>query len=120
MTGNYSANFVCNQILRVIKESELNYLINETPYSSFITIRKKFVKNSDAHKAPENPSSGDDLVLGDVVLRQENISLRCKLKNLQKDKCEIEIKNEELVLNVEGLNKNIVILKKEITALVLG
>ena len=117
MTGTYSANFVCKQILRVIKESELNYLINETPYSSFITIRKKFVKNSDAHEAPENPSSGDDLVLGDVVLRQENISLRCKLKNLQKDKCEIEIKNEELVLNVEGLNKNISDLEKENSSL---
>ena len=41
-----TANSVCNQVLQIIKESNLNFLINETPYSAFVTIRKKFVKCS--------------------------------------------------------------------------
>ena len=41
-----TANSACNQILKIVKESNLNFLINETPYSAHVTIRKKFVKNS--------------------------------------------------------------------------
>ena len=76
MTGNSKANYVCNQVLRVIKESDLNYLVNETPYSAFITIRKKFIKNREVQEASGTVNCIDDLALSDVVLRQENISLR--------------------------------------------
>ena len=44
MVENVRANQVCERILKFIKESNLNYLINETPYSSFVTIRKRFTK----------------------------------------------------------------------------
>ena len=39
-----SAQFACGQILFCLKNSNLNYLVKETPYSAYITIRKKFVK----------------------------------------------------------------------------
>ena len=40
-----SANYSCDKVLFVLKNSNLNYLLNETPYSAYITIRKKFVKD---------------------------------------------------------------------------
>ena len=45
MVENVMANQVCEQILNYVKASNLNYLINETPYSSVITVRKRFTKD---------------------------------------------------------------------------
>ena len=104
MYDNSKANFVCNQVLRVIKESDLNYLVNETPYSAFITIRKKFIKNREVHEASEYTPAGDDMVLSDVVLRQENIALRQKFKDLERDKCQLKIDIEEVEIKNEALN----------------
>ena len=44
MVGDVRANKVCEQLLNSVKASNLNYLINETPYLAFITIRKRFAK----------------------------------------------------------------------------
>ena len=96
MNGNSKASFVCNQVLRVIKESDLNYLVNETPYSAFITIRKKFLKTREVHEASENTSACDAMVLSDVVLRQENIALRTQFKELERDKCQLKMNIEAL------------------------
>ena len=50
MTGEklsqFSAEFACGQILFSLKNSNLNYLVRETPYSAYITIRKKLVKEA--------------------------------------------------------------------------
>ena len=113
MTGNSKLSFVCNQVLRVIKESDLNYLVKETPYSAYITIRKKFVKNREVHEASGIATSVDDLPLSDIVLRQENISLRQKFNDFERDRCHLTIKNEELDLKVESLSKNISDLESE-------
>ena len=44
MDHNIKAHIVCENLLNKVKHSKLNYLVNETPYSVFITIRKKFTK----------------------------------------------------------------------------
>ena len=95
------ASFVCNQILKVIKESRLNYLVNKTPYSAHITIRKKFVKHVEA----EDTHVVDDFALSDVALRQENLSLRQKLKDLASDNGLLTIEVEKLELKVEEIVK---------------
>ena len=41
MVGDVRANKVCEQLLNSVKTSNLNYLVNETPYSAFITIRNQ-------------------------------------------------------------------------------
>ena len=49
MTSEISAEFSCGQILFTLKQSKLNYVVRETPFSAHITISKKFIiKNSDA------------------------------------------------------------------------
>ena len=44
MIGKNSSEFACGQVLYSIKMSKLDYLVKETPYSMYVTIRKKFVK----------------------------------------------------------------------------
>ena len=39
------AHTVCEQMLSILKSSNLNYIVKETPYSAFVTIRKRFVKD---------------------------------------------------------------------------
>ena len=99
MTDNLRASIMCNQVLRVVKESKLNYLVNETPYSAFVTIRKKIVKHIEA----EDTHAVDDLALSDVVLRQENISLRQKLCSLESEKGLLREEIETLEQKVEEL-----------------
>ena len=44
MAGESSAEFACGQVLFGLKMSNLNYVVKETPFSAYVTIRKKFVK----------------------------------------------------------------------------
>ena len=46
MTVKNSPDFACGQILFSLKMSKLNYLVNETPYSMYVTVRKKFLKDT--------------------------------------------------------------------------
>ena len=41
------ANLTCEQILKYIKLSNLNFNIVESPFSATITIKKTFIKNKD-------------------------------------------------------------------------
>ena len=44
MVTNIRAHNICEKLLTYIKASKLNYLVHETPYSVFITIRKRVIK----------------------------------------------------------------------------
>ena len=46
MASKNSQDFACGQVLFSLKTSKLNYLVNETPYSVYITIRKKFMRDN--------------------------------------------------------------------------
>ena len=51
-----SPNFACGQVIFNLKMSKLNYVVKETPYSAYITIRKKFICSGDK---PQDPSIVD-------------------------------------------------------------
>ena len=101
MTNNVSANSVCNQLLKIVKDSNLNYLVNETPYSAYVTIRKTFVRNSSEvtlagkdlnqeNLAKENDAPQDKF----EALIVENNTLRRKLSQLESDNKNINIRLE--------------------------
>ena len=46
MVGEISPEFACGQVLFGLKMSNLNYVVKETPYSVYLTIRKSFVKET--------------------------------------------------------------------------
>ena len=101
MTNKLSANSVCNQLLKIVKDSNLNYLVNETPYSAYVTIRKTFVRNSSEvtlagkdlnqeNLAKENDAPQDKF----EALIVENNTLRRKLSQLESDNKNINIRLE--------------------------
>ena len=54
MVGDISAQHACGQILFSLKNSNLNYLVKETPYSAYITIRKKYIKEIGVNDVPNS------------------------------------------------------------------
>ena len=71
MVGESSPDFACGQILFGLKLSNLHYIVKETPYSMYVTIRKKFVK--------------DVIEKQNVDTNDENNSELCILKEKVKD-----------------------------------
>ena len=49
MTGKTIAKNALGQVLICLRMSKLNYVAKETPYSAYVTIRKKFVKDADGN-----------------------------------------------------------------------
>ena len=60
-----SPNETCDQIMKSIKNSNLHFILQETPHSVYITIRKKFVRESEAHakKEVQDDNSQELLIL---------------------------------------------------------
>ena len=78
MTGENSPDFACGQILFGLKRSKLHYLVNKTPYSMYVTIRKKFLK--DASIVQNGPNRSIDEV---NLAKTELISVNEKNKDLE-------------------------------------
>ena len=51
MSSEKSPDFASGQVLFCLKMLRLNFIVNETPFSLYITIRKKFIR--DAHETPK-------------------------------------------------------------------
>ena len=80
MLGQKSPDFACGQILYCLKMSNLNYLVKETPYSAYITIRKKFLRDTveNLNNHLNNPGS-KDLKVEVIALRESNKDLETRL-----------------------------------------
>ena len=103
MTDKSRASTMCNQVLRVVKESNLNYLVKETPYTAYVTIRKTFVKDRGPEEAIKDTPLVHNVALSDIALRQENIFLKQKFTGLESDKAHLEINIEELVQKLDEM-----------------
>ena len=96
------ANISCEIILKHLKSSNLNFVLQETPYSAYITIRKSFVKTRDSVIPESTAESGEVLYDKIKVLQAENVSLKTdlhKLKSLAK-------KSDDEILDLEVQLKN--------------
>ena len=94
MAGNSSPTLACGQILFCLRMSKLNYVVMETPFSAFINIRKKFIKQVDTgHDTIENDDKQGSFY---ESLNREIALLKNKNKKLKYDYEEIELKCESL------------------------
>ena len=84
----------CEQILSLLRKTGLNFVSQETPYSTYLTIRKKFIKGL------QNPTfNGENNEKRMNKLEDENICLRNKL---EKNVHEFEkVKNENNILQTK-------------------
>ena len=88
MANSQDANFSCERIHNFIHSSGLHYIINQTPWSSYITIRKKL-------RAPAiavEPSV-DELSEEMRIIRERNKYLENKLEIVQQELLNAEEKN---------------------------
>ena len=105
-------NKSCQNVLDVLKASNLNFLIQESPYSAYITIRKRFVKDfSSANLAvAPKPLTESELLSKMKSLESENDVLEKDLEiseaNAEKVKHESEILQNRLANAEAEIFKN--------------
>ena len=81
MDMNCSPQDCSDQVIRSIQESCLHYAVSETPYSVYVTIRKKFLRTPNQSKLKNQMLLPSDLTSN---LLQENFSLKSKNKELER------------------------------------
>ena len=110
------AETVFGQVLICLRMSKLDYMIKETPYSAYLTVRKKFAKGvkeevievnsveKDCNEDKKNHLEKENIFLKEKVmdleklcsiLKTENIDFDIKVKTLEKDKESLEEELEE-------------------------
>ena len=93
-----SAEFACGKILFVLKNSNLNYKLNETPYSAYITVRKKFVRDTlqNLHQEPVIEATNLDDKENELrTLRNMNNDLKTRLALATVEYEEMEVQKEK-------------------------
>ena len=114
--ASVKADNVFGQVLICLRMSKLDYMVKETPYSAYVTIRKKFIKSIDENMIE---MGNVDLERNDAIdnlkrVEKENSFLKQRLKE-QESECgilkieqdEIEIKNKVLEKEKNSLEDDI-------------
>ena len=131
-TPQADARHTCDMLIASLRESNLNFLVQETPFSAFITIRKTFCRG--AYKSVKNPLPEVNAVelknlkhenevlknaLEDKELQLESYKeASCVLKNrLERVEHEILKHSKEAKIKEEKLVDEISELKSEISSL---
>ena len=130
MMDKNSPEIASGQIVHTLKMSQLNYMLQETPYSTYITIRKKFQKevnqtreDREASVVKENRDiTNEKLVEKLNSMEKENRELKEKVKDnfidmgkLEYDVEELEFKNEHLESEKSDLDDKVEELYKELS-----
>ena len=100
------AMVICENILSLLKKSGLNFVIQETPFSAYVTIRKTFCKdfeNSEVTKDIDNEENKVQL----VKLETENNDLRNELEEGVTKYENLKNENQVLQERLENAEKEI-------------
>ena len=81
---NYILNLSMNRIHDVVQKSGLHFVINQTPFSSYITIRRKFT----FAEGNQQTNNFENVI--------ETQTSKVKVENLKSDLKDLEIKNKHL------------------------
>ena len=96
----------CAQILNTLRSSGLTYTLNETPYSVYLTVRKKFTKEYTPPRTQQAPELNNNVV---DMSKYEDIltKLHDEISNHILTKQELSQREEELSQSVDANNANI-------------
>ena len=102
MATYYDATVACSQIHEFVQASGLHFIIKQTPWSSYITLRNKFV-NSDNFVANRHSMASDLTTLLENKKLLENQVSKIELELLEGDEVykKEKQKNEEAVQNIQ-------------------
>ena len=85
----------CQEIIKCVNGSSLNYSVNITPYSMYITIRKSLSRNKfqpKSHPVSDSVETSCDRL---VHLEQQVESLKMELKKAEAESLSLKNKFEE-------------------------
>ena len=100
MTGEYSPDFECGKVLYCLKISRLNYVVKETPYSAYITIRKKFIKESLNVENSVNAIKPDEKEVVLKNLKDLNKDLQTRLAQAKVEFEQMEIAKDKMIADI--------------------
>ena len=110
-----NANVVCTRIHDVVQASGLHYIINQTPWSSYITIRKKFISSAAFTSDHVNTEFSLDKT---KLLGKKITDLEFEVANLEEVKKVQNDQYQELVdrlhFRIETLENNAAALEKDV------
>ena len=104
MAVSNDANIVCTRIHDFIQNSGLHFIINQTPWSSYITIRRKFIS------AVANASNSID---DKKILVDKNKTLEKKLAKLELELVAVEEDNKKSSDKIKTLEAEFITLEKD-------
>ena len=92
---------MCDQVLQRLKSSNLNFYVQETPYSAYITIRKKFIKGRESNAESKSLSSNRED-------REVIENLKAKIEALEIDNTNFESDLHSLSSKEETVSNELV------------
>ena len=101
MCAALSALETCDLILGHVKTSSLNFSIQETPFSVYLTLRKSFNQSSRRFSNPETYTSSSNPTQSKETLEK----LETELQNLRFEQNLLKAKNDDLEKANEDLAK---------------
>ena len=111
MVGTDRAENVFGQVMICLRMSKLDFLVKETPYSAYVTIRKKFIKSANEDLL-ENRNVG--LVDAPKHNDEKYEKLSEELKSVQTNHAMLQFEYEELELKYEKSEKENIELEDKI------
>ena len=106
MTTFYDVNAMCNKIHNLVQSSGLHFVISQTPWSSYITIRRKFAGPAPAVQ-PNLASLGLVSSEQNEKLKQQIIDLENAVVNAQEESNVAEHRAEKVVQNLHSKIDNL-------------
>ena len=107
-------NRTFHQIHSLVQTSVLHFMLNSTPFSSYITIRRKLVNDiqiplTDAPTSLIEPQQDDLVGMRDMLatLKSRNDSLEEALVNAEDDAKDVETKTNEVIANLHSKLDNL-------------
>ena len=82
------ANEICDNIITEIKRSNLNYTLEETPFSVRLSMRKSFLKGKNGQVICSPPKSKVTESLSDLKVKNENLEAKLELLEKERDSWE--------------------------------
>ena len=106
MAGEMSVEMACGQVLFSLKASKLNYMVKETPFSAYVTIRKKFVKNFQTIETSIENNSDNEENNHVKKLERNNALLQKKVKDILTENAHLRFDLEEFEIKYNALKKD--------------
>ena len=106
MSDSSRAENVFGQVLICLRMSKLDYVVKETPYSAYLTIRKKFAKSAEV-ASDDNVRVGlDDKIAKYEKIQKENNFLRQKIEEVENGYASLKVTNEEMEIKLRVIVKD--------------